>query len=502
VKRLQRVRIWLLSIVVFGLMLPAFANAQRVPLQQEAPRKQLFLSLEEAINIALQNNLDIRVQQYDPEIKKEDIKNAEAAFAFNLTGGSTETLNSESLTSSSMPKDSTVIQAGIQKRTQIGGGYQLTLKTSRAMYGQTLNNQTVYGTNLQLQVSQSLLKNRGTEVNTASIVIARKNRDTSLSELRAQVITTVAQVQNTYWQLVFALRDLETKQHALQLAYDQVRINEAQVKIGTLAPIEVLQAQTTAAMREVDIINAQKTIRDEEDQLKRLLNISGDDPVWQAALTPTDTPLSTKQPVSLDESIRLALENREELIKLQKAIEIQELSVNVSQNQLLPQLDLVGSVGLTGSDTAWGDSMSDFTKFDKYAFTIGANLSYPLGNNAAKSSRNKAKLQLDQTKLSVQNLEQQIIVQVRQAVRAVESSYQAVEATKVARQLAEKQLDAEQKKFQEGLSTNFQVLTYQDSLAKAQSNETQAITGYNQALAALDQVTGITLQRHNIVVNE
>jgi outer membrane protein TolC len=501
-KRVQSLRIWLLTIVILGLLLPCFADAQKVTLQQQDARKQLFLSLEEAISLALQNNLDIRVQQYDPEMKKEDIKNAEAAFAFNLSSGSTETLNSESLRSSSTPKDSTVIQAGIEKRTQIGGGYQLTLKTSRAAYDQTLNNQTVYGTNLQLQVSQSLLKNRGTTVNTASIVIARKNRDISLSELRAQVVTTVAQVQNTYWQLVFALRDLETKQHALQLAYDQVRINEAQVKVGTLAPIEVLQAQTTAAMREVEIINAQKTIRDDEDQLKRLLNISGDDPIWQAAITPTDTPLSTKQAVSLDESIQLALKNREELFKLQKAIEVQEFSVNVSQNQLLPQLDLVGSMGLTGSDTAWGGSLGDLTKFDKRAFTIGANLSYPLGNNAAKSSLNKAKLQLDQTKLSVQNLEQQLIVQVRQAVRAVESSYQAVEATKVARQLAEKQLDAEQKKFQEGLSTNFQVLTYQDSLAKAQSSEIQAITGYNQALVALDQATGVILQKHNITIGE
>ena len=109
---------------------------------------------------------------------------------------------------------------------------------------------------------------------------------------------------------------------------------------------------------------------------------------------------------------------------------------------------------------------------------------------------------MDKTRLSIQNLEQVIITQVKQAVRGVETSYKLVEATKIARELAEQQLDAEQKKFNEGLSTNFQVLNYQESLASAQSRETQAITGYNQALVGLDQVTGVTLQRHNIEVSE
>jgi outer membrane protein TolC len=217
---------------------------------------------------------------------------------------------------------------------------------------------------------------------------------------------------------------------------------------------------------------------------------------------PTDAPMSTRQPVALDESIQLALEYREEFQQLQKTVEIQELAVNSSENQLLPEFNVQGTVEVTGPDDNWGGSFGEMLSFDTYSLGIGTNFSYPLGNNAAKSTLNKAKLELDKTRLSIQNLEQSIITQVRQAVRAVESSYKLVEATKIARQLAEEQLDAEQKKFNEGLSTNFQVLSFQESLATAQSRETQAITGYNQALVGLEQVTGITLQQHNIVINE
>jgi len=359
-----------------------------------------------------------------------------------------------------------------------------------------------YSVGLALTLSQPLLKGRGTNVNTISISIARKDREISISALRTKIIEIVSDIKDTYWNLIYVRGDLEAKRLSLELAYDLVRINEAQVKVGTLAPIEVLQAQATAASREVDIISAEQTVRDVEDALKQLLNISKDDPMWEAAIVPTDAPLSTKQPVSLDESIQIALENREELQQLQKTVEIRELSVNASENKLLPDLNIQGSFSLNGQDDSFGGSFGNLPDFDTYSFGVVASFSYPLGNNAAKSALKKAELELDKTRLSIQNLEQQIIILVKQVVRAVETSYKLVETTKIARELAEQQLDAEQKKFNEGLSTNFQVLNYQDSLASARSRETQAITGYNQALVGLEQITGVTLQRHDIEVRE
>jgi outer membrane protein TolC len=496
-KRLQYMKVWLVVPVIVGLLLTPFANAQEILSQQEDTREQFFLSLEETINIALENNLDIRIEKYNPEIEQETIKEAESAFDSKVSAGSSQAFNESE--SPSSPTSTTGIEGEIGKQFTTGASYQFGLEMGRSGFDE-LDDQ--YSVGLELKLTQPLLKNRGTDVNTIAISIARKNREISISELRATIIEIVSDIKNTYWKLIYVRGDLEAKRLSLQLAYDLVRINEAQVKVGTLAPIEVLQAQTTAATREVEIISAEQTVQDVEDELKRLLGISEDAPMWEAAIIPTDTPLSTKQPVSLNESIQLALENIEGLKQLQKATEIQELSVKASQNQLLPNLNLQGSFSLTGQDDSFGGSFGNIPDFDTYSFGVGASFSYPLGNNAAKSSLKKAELELDKTRLSIQNSEQQIITQVKQVVRGVETSYKLVEATKIARELAEQQLDAEQKKFNEGLSTNFQVLSYQDSLATAQSRETQALTSYNQALVGLDQVTGITLQRHNIEVSE
>ena len=503
----------LLCVFILGEMV----LAQNTMLSQsQDTRKQMFLSLEEAINLVLQNNLEISIEQYNPEIKKEDIKNAEAAFDSTFNTGGTQVLNETD--SDQTPTGTTAISTGIQKRFTTGGSYELNLSTSRSTFDtmtMTVDDPETglpvstkvdvddrYATGIELTFSHALLKNRGTDVNTTQIRIAQKNREVSISELRSTVIDVISEVKNTYWSLVYALGDLEVNRLALQLAYDLVKINEAQVNVGTLAPIEVLQAKATAASREVEIISAEQTVRDVEDSLKRLLNIPENDPIWTAAIIPTDAPVSARQSISLQESIQRALENREELYQLQKALEIQEISLNAADNQLKPELNAFSTLDLSGQDTDFGGSISDFTEFNEASVTLGLQFEYPLGNHAAKSSYNKARLGIDQTRLSIQNLEQAIAVQVRQAVRSVETSYKLVEASRVAQQLAEEQLDAEQKKFNEGLSTNFQVLNYQEQLASAQSRYTQAITGYNQALVALDQLIGRTLERHNIVIKE
>lgn len=471
---------------------------------QDSAQRQIFLSLDEAIAMAIQNNLEIQVKQYEPEIKKAGIREAEAAFGSTLKASSGQVFNEEPAPQRS-PDTITSIETSISKRFSTGGNLQASLQTSRsglADTGDPTSADTQYSTGLTLSVGHALLKGRGTDVNRTAIIVAQKQREISVSDLRAKIIDVVSRIKTTYWRLIYVRGDLEAKRLSLQLAYDLVRINEAQVNVGTLAPIEILQAQATAASREVDIISAEQTVRDVEDELKQLLNISDDDPAWEASIVPTDTPVSSRQPVSLDESIRMALNNSEQLKQLRKALEIQQLSVTASENQLLPELGVQGSIELTGTDEDFAGSFSDFAGFNEYSFNVGASFSYPLGNVAAQSSAKKARLELDKSRLSIQSAEQAIINQVKQAVRGVETSYRLVEASEIALQLAQQQLDAEQKKFNEGLSTNFQVLQFQGSLASSRSRYTQAITSYNQALVGLEQLTGTTLQRHNIVVNE
>jgi outer membrane protein TolC len=494
----DRIMIFLSIFIVVGIWISPGDAQESSSSRQEAPQ-QVSLSLPEAIQLALEKNFDIRIEHYEPKIAQENIYKAESAFAPELSADSSYTLNEASTPTT--PKNTTAIEMGVEQQFKTGTSYQLKVQTTTSAV-EAAKAATSNSSGITLTLTQSLLKNRGTAVNSAPIVIAEKNRELSVSTLKSKVIEIITDVQDTYWDLILARGVLDADRYSLQLANDQVKMNEAQVKVGTLAPIEVLQAKATAASREVQIISDEEEVRNVEDELKRLLNISENDPTWQAEILPTTAPNAEWQAVSLDESIQQALANREELKSLQTSLEIQDLSVNVAHNQLQPELNLEGTVGLTGTDESWGGSVGNLADFATYNMSVGLGFRYPLGNMAAKSEYAKAKLALDQTRLSMLNLEQQITTQVKKAVRAVETSYKQIEATKVALQLAEKQLEAEQKKFTEGLSTNFQVLDYQEKLATARSDSTKALASYRKALVALDQAVGTTLQQHDIVVNE
>lgn len=502
--KMRNMGVWCL--VMVGCLLSGTIYAQN-DVSAQADR-QVFLSLEEAIAMALQNNLEIQAKWYDPKIKQEDIRKAEAAFGSSLKGTSAQILK-DAPNPNTSPTAITSLETSMSRRLNTGGSLQVGLEMTRSGFDTTdwsaatlaAVGETQYETVLSVTAAHALMKGRGKELNQTPILIAQRQREISVSELRAKIIEIVAKIKTTYWKLIYVRGDLEAKQLSLQLAYDLVKNNEAQVKVGTLAPIEVLQAQATAASREVDIISAEQNVRDVEDELKRLLNISQDDPAWQAAIVPTDQPVSERQVVSLEDSISAALANNESLQQLHKSIEIQEIGLRASENQLLPELGVSGTVSLTGKEEDLFGSTGDVFSFDRPSFTVGASFSYPIGNDDAKSTVNKGKLELDKTRLTIRNVEQVVTTQVKQAIRGVETSYRLVEASKVALQLAEEQLSAEQKKFNEGLSTNFQVLNYQGSLASARSRYTQAITTYNQALVGLEQATGLTLQRHNIVIN-
>ena len=194
------------------LILGHTASAQNTMLSQtQETRRQMFLSLNEAINLVLQNNLEIRIEQYKPEIKKEDIKNAEAAFDSTVKSGGTQIVReSESVQT---PTSTTGIESGIEKRFRTGGSYALALKSSRSAFDQI---DDVYSTGLELTLNHALLKNQGVDVNTTAIRIAQKNRESSVSELRSKVIDVVSNLKNMYWNLVYALGDLEAKRLSLQ----------------------------------------------------------------------------------------------------------------------------------------------------------------------------------------------------------------------------------------------------------------------------------------------
>jgi outer membrane protein TolC len=351
---------------------------------------------------------------------------------------------------------------------------------------------------LSLSVTQDLLKNFGVDVKTAPIKIARNNQAISVTQLRLQANQVITNVHNAYWNLVFAIENLEVQRRSLRLARELQELNKARVRAGVAAPVEVTQAEAQAAAQVQNVILAEKAVRDAEDQLKLILNIPDGERIWAKSIVPADRPPFELVQAEVDASIQRALERRPEYAEAKLNLQNSDLNLRVARNQLLPSLQLQGSVGLNGLNGSLGGDYSRLTSGDFTSWSAALVLEYPLGNRAAKSAFVQAKLSYDQATTTLLNLKRQIISQVREAVRRIEADVRRVEATRAARALAEEQLRVEQKRLEAGVTTTFNVLSFQRDLAAAQASEIQAITTYNQDLANLELVKGTVLEKNQL----
>ncbi len=472
-----------------------FLNLDLLLAQAEAPQPPpipqagvMPLSLEKSVALALKNNLDIQVAGFNPRISDQALVFQKAVFdpsAFlelqqsdNRVPPGTQLIQGNRVASNFWNYN-----AGLRQKLPTGGTYEL-------RFDNEFNNLLSVGVSqfsstLGLTLTQPLLRNFGFEATETNIRIATNNQAISREQLRLQVSTTVTQVKGAYFNLIFAIRNLEVARQTLKLAQDLVTLNTQRVQAGVAAPVEVTQAQAQAA------------VQDAGDTLKVIMNlpISGS---WGQQLQPTTTPVSAPISINLDESIRKALENRYEYKSAKLDIDNKELSVRLARNQLLPDLALTGSVNTSGAGKVYGSDISELGSSHFISYSVGVILTVPLGNRAAQSSYIQSKLTLDQAKTSLKNLELQITQQVRAAARTVEANAQRIEANRAARVLAEEQLRVEQLRLETGVSTTFNVLQFQTQLATAEGNEIQAITDYNTSLANLDNVLGTVLQTNHI----
>ena len=270
------------------------------------------------------------------------------------------------------------------------------------------------------------------------------------------------------------------------------------MRAGVAAPVEVTQAEAQAAAQVQNVILAEKAIKDAEDQLKLIINIPDGEKIWARTIIPADTPPFDVGGVDAEASVQEALEKRPEYAAQKLTLQNSDLNLRVARNQLLPSLQLQGSVGLNGLNESLSSDYSGLTSGDFTSWSAALVLQYPLGNRSARSAFVQAKLTNDQARTSLLNLKRQIVSQVREAVRRIEADIRRVEATRAARALAEEQLRVERKRLEAGVTTTFNVLSFQRDLAAAQANEIQAITTYNQDLANLELVKGTVLEKNQL----
>jgi outer membrane protein TolC len=505
----------MLLVVVFSLLFNFnLGLAPEHAIAQTEERREA-LSLADAAIRALKNNLDISISRQTKESRLTDIIVEQAKFDPTLSvngqynrqvnplnrpvfGGTTNNLNSIQ----TFDQRSTSVTLDAQTNLITGGNVDLNYSPARTNVNQSVASgflfNPAYSGGLALTLTQPLLRNAGIDINKTFIRIAQNNAKVEEHIFRDRVLTVLATVEQTYWEVVFANENLKVAEAALKAAQELLATNRAKAKAGIMSIVDVLQAEAAMASRVEQVLVAEKAIRDQEDQLRRLLNPGEEELRLDVRLTPTDKAVVSLEPISLQEAIDIAIEQRPEIIQAKKNIETSEINTKFAKNQVLPTLSFQGTMGMAGLGSDYGNSVNNNFSGDFYNYGAGLVLSYPLGNRSAWSTYNRRQMEGKNAEASLVSVRQQIIIGVKEAVRRVQTDFKRIETTRSARIMAEKQLQAEQERLKVGLSTTRFVLDFQRDLATAQGNELRAIVDYNKSLSNLARHKATTLDRYNL----
>ena len=489
---------------------------------------KMGLTESDAIRLVLENNLDVVADRYDPWLAEYDIERGyslfDPKFGMTLTAGRTTNPQSNIVTSgvAALRNLNENMNFNFSQLFQTGTRYTIAYTNFRQSSNNIRNLLNPFlSSSLTATVSQPLLKNFGLLPNKRPILIARNNRDISGYVFAQRLIALVNQVQTLYWNMVFAREDIKVKQRSLDLATKTNEDNKRQVEIGTLAPIEVVKSESEIANRKEELIRAQFLLEQYDDQMKKYVSSFSDLSKITVAIDPTDKTLSPSdfKDFDLAQAVSYAIEARPEIKQLKKDLENQEINVKYFRNQLLPSATLDLSYGtnalagqnrtflpdgsfVPGLESGLSDNLATLFSGDFPNYSASITVEIPITNRAAKADYARANFSKYQAEKRLSALEQQIALEVRNAHTELEMNRARIEAASKSRELAERNLDAEQKKFQLGTSTIRFVLEEQRNLAVAQSNEVRALVDFTKAKNNLDRAVGKTLEVQSIRVED
>jgi len=479
--------------------------------------KFLNLTLKDSMILALRNNFDIRIARMDPIIKENDIRVAKSVFdpILTITGErdveELPTVNTLTLglTSgfeiSEFKRNRNTLQATVAKLLETGGTFTLDFNTVPHVFidpspFNPLNPQST--ASIEAKIKQPLLKNAGIFYNRSNIYIARNDKKRSILELKKTAIDVLNTAQKAYWELVKAVEELRVRKKSLERAKDLLKKNKIQVEVGTLAPIELLVAEEGLSSQLEGVVVAENSIKDREDDLKLVMNLSNNSLLSDVSIAPLDKASFHVHKVSFQESIKTALSNRPEVFQQGLDIANARIKVRQQKNQLLPNLDIETGISYHGMGSNFGNSLdSAFSEQFQREF-FGVALEIPLGNREARSNYTKAKLEEKQTVFNTRKIEQVIVVEVRKAVRQIKTNVERIKASKKAKELSQERLDAEEKKYKVGRSTSLEVIRAQEDLAVAEGRATNALVDYQISLGNLDAVLGTILEKNSIIIED
>jgi len=495
-----------------------FAEA-RTPLEQTRttnpaqPGTRVELTLDEAVKRALERNLEIAVERLNPQTFDWTLASLSRSYqpTFNSNIGirsQSQFPRSQTAGADMLVTETFTGNNGITQNVKWGGGsFAVAFNNNRQEQSDLFATRNpAINANLTAVYVQPLLRNFRIDGTRAALRITALNQEISETALRATIVRTVANTRNAYWDYVFAIQALEVADRSLALSSKLVEDNQARVEVGTLAPLDVVQAQAEQATRRQAVATAAMTVRTAEILLKRLIVNGTEDPYWVANLEPIDRPTYTTQTPDIDGALRRALANRTDLDQSRKQVQSNDISLRTLSDQRLPALDLNASYGLAGVGgtqfirsslggnvtqtipSGYSDALGIIADQTAPTWNLSVNFSIPIGASSADANLARARVQQQQTIAESRQLELQIAAEVTNAGLLVESNRERMQAAQAARDLAEKRLDAEQSRFDVGISTNFFVVQAQRDLRDAQNSELRALLDYRRSQVEFERV--------------
>jgi outer membrane protein len=516
-----------MSVSAFGQATqPSATRAAALPASQEAAAAPgTPVSIEEAVRMALENNLGIQIEKLNPQIEVLGVSRARAVYAPSLLTG----LSRRSATSP--PTDFNTSGAnqlvstnsnfasngGLQQQMRWGGAYSVVFDGSRATTNDInprFNPQL--GSGLNATVTQPLLRNFKIDANRQQVLLAKNQLQAADLNLQQRLTQTGRSVRAAYYALVGSIAGLEVAQESLNLSRTSLKNNQTRVEVGTMAPIDIVQAKAEVAANEESVIVAEGLIRSAEDNLRTLVMNPAQPDFWTTKIEPSDQPTVSPQAIDLDAAVANALANRIDLAQARKQIEQTDIGLRFYRNQKLPALDvtanydLVGTAGtqrqfgldtVTGEPIVLSESQRNFSQALRDVFgnqfrtwSVQLNVSYPLGRSVAEAAVAQGRLQREQQSTTLRDLQTRVVASVREAGRQVSTSLKRVESTRKARELAEQSLQAEEKRLAVGLSDTFRLFQAQRDLARQRVNELNAVISYSRALVDFEAVQSVPLR--------
>jgi outer membrane protein TolC len=510
---------------------PAVSASEQVPAQQPQPARpaqtnvpasELQVNADDAVRMALENNLGIQAFKLSPEVQALALTQTRAAYAPNLFTNLTKNSNSNP-PSNFLAGNDFVTQsgfrsnAGVQQLLKWGGGrYQASIDGARNTTSDPSDPfNPRLSSNFNFNFTQPLLRDFAIDSTRQQLLLGQKQAEIVDVQLRQQLAQTSRRVRSAYFDLVGAIGQLAVSRQSLELAQQSLKDNETRVEVGTMAPIDIVEAQAEVARNEEAVIVGEARIKTLEDGLRTLIMNPSQPDFWSVRIVPSEQPVLTPVAIDVDAAVANALANRTDLAQARKELEQTDINLKFASNQRLPGVNAVLNYGLAGvagtrtiyefdptgfpiptgqAERSFSDALRDIfgNEFKTWSFQLQVN--YPIGTSTADAALAQGRIQRQQDTTSLRQLEMLVATGVRDAARQVDTSLKRVESTRKAREFAERRLEADQKRMAVGLATTFQLFQAQRDLSSARLSENAAIIDYNRALVNFQAVQLVPLQ--------